>query len=156
MTALPPGHTPRTPSAADAAQTAAEAIRHLDHLTAPQAGYPGLDVPGDLYDTLGALTATAQRLNQTLDQLSRWVIEQGQAGRITTPGRTGATSDAVAALTDALDRAAQHVAATAGDVNAAWSASAVLAPAEPQRSPTGWQQGNSPDRHPGPDLGAGL
>lgn len=54
-------------SPAELADTAAEAIRALNHATLP--GTTSLTYPGDAYSTIGNLTLLGQRLPQALGQV---------------------------------------------------------------------------------------
>ena len=123
MSEHPPADAPT------AASTAAEAIRALNHLTANHAGDQGIRDPGDLYATLGGLTALVQRLDQTTTQLGGWAANAARQGRIATPAAPdprGALADAVGAMGDALQQAADSLRTAAGHLNTAWAASGQL------------------------------
>jgi hypothetical protein len=116
---------PFPPDARTAASTAAEAVRALNHLTAPHNGYPGIHGPDDLYATLGELTTLAQRLEQTLAQLSGWAANAACQGHVTV-ATSGGDSDqtpttTVAAFEESLDRAIERLRTAANDINVAWS-----------------------------------
>jgi hypothetical protein len=65
--------------AATAAQTAAEAIRTLNHLTLSGTGYSS---PGDVYAVLVELQTLAERLPQALSQAQEWLYREAEAGRV--------------------------------------------------------------------------
>ncbi|WP_331724051.1 hypothetical protein [Streptomyces erythrochromogenes] len=56
--------------------TAAEAIRDLNHLT------PDLQYPGDAYSTVANLSALAMRLPQALEQIAAFVKGLEEQGRL--------------------------------------------------------------------------
>ena len=102
------------------ARTAAEAIRGLNWLTGCQAG---LGQPSAAYDVIGALALAASRLPQALAQITGWLDQALEAGRLghdlgeDPAPATGAAgifiSDArmsAAALADDLSQAQQHLA----------------------------------------------
>lgn len=62
------------------ADTAAEAIRALNHATVPVADE--LDGPADVYDILGSLGQLGARLTQVLDQLAGFLDRELLAGRV--------------------------------------------------------------------------
>jgi hypothetical protein len=62
------------------AEAAAEAIRALNHAT--QGGAGGLGEPADAYTVLGHLATMAARLPQALDQLTRFLEAECDAGRL--------------------------------------------------------------------------
>ena len=63
-----------------AASAAAEAIRGLNHATAPAAA--GLGCPADAQAVLAALAMTAARVPQALAQLRRFLDTEVDAGRV--------------------------------------------------------------------------
>lgn len=67
-----------TPSGA--AETAAEALRTLNHLTlaAPSPGVPGWEDVGDIYRLLGDLRVVADRLPQVYDQVTTALERLGE------------------------------------------------------------------------------
>ena len=67
-----------TPSRA--AETAAEALRTLNHLTlaAPSPGMPGWKDVGDIYRLLGGLRVVADRLPQVYDQVTTALQRLGE------------------------------------------------------------------------------
>lgn len=69
-----------TPRPAESANTAAEAIRALNHATAPRAG--GLVFPSDAYDVLTDLAALAARLPQALRQVGAFLDGQCEHDRV--------------------------------------------------------------------------
>lgn len=62
------------------AETAAEAIRALNHATLP--GTSALTGPADVYDVLGELATLAARLPQALSQLQSFLDAETDAGRV--------------------------------------------------------------------------
>jgi hypothetical protein len=64
------------------AADAAENIRMLNLVTHPSSGWSGLDDPVDVYEILGALAALADRLQQTTNQLSRFLEYRLHAGHL--------------------------------------------------------------------------
>jgi hypothetical protein len=98
------------------ADDAAEAIRELNHRTRPASGE--LTYPADVAEILAALTAMTTRLPQLLDQLTGWLLDQHQAGRLRVDllaplpdaGRTvHATAVALTQATGALRRAGREI-----------------------------------------------
>jgi hypothetical protein len=69
----------RAPGAA--AETAAEAIRELNHLTI-FLDLGGYTHPADVADVLAQLTVAVQRMPQALDQAARWIENEQEAGRL--------------------------------------------------------------------------
>ncbi len=61
------------------ARTAAEAIRGLNWLTGSEAG---LGQPPAAYDVIGALALAASRLGQLLTQITGWLDQALEAGRL--------------------------------------------------------------------------
>ena len=61
------------------ARTAAEAIRGLNWLTGCEAG---LGQPSAAYDVIGALAMAASRLQQALAQITGWLDQALEAGRL--------------------------------------------------------------------------
>jgi hypothetical protein len=106
-------------SVVELAETAAQAIRCLNHLTR---GHQAFTEPAELSRLLAELTTMASGLPQLLDQLHRWLRHEHDAARLraddTDPGepvsraaaqltRAGQTAQN---LTAALDTAHQHLA----------------------------------------------
>jgi hypothetical protein len=122
---------PFPPDARSAASAAADAIRALNHLTAPHLDYPGLRDTDDLYATLGELTTLAQRLDQTVAQLARWAADAARDGCISSVSSAAAprqsTATTVALTRDNLRHAATGIRQAATGLNAAWSLSGYLA-----------------------------
>lgn len=89
----------RTPTPADAAESAAEALRTLNHLTlpAPSPGVPGWEDAGDIYRVLGELRALADRLPQTCDQLAAGLQRLGDRADWHTDDGTNEHPEAVVA-----------------------------------------------------------
>jgi hypothetical protein len=69
-----------TGDAARCADTAAEAVRALNHATVFTDG--GLTGPADVYDVLGSLAMLAARLPQALSQLQTFLAREQTAGRV--------------------------------------------------------------------------
>ena len=95
-----------TAEAARCADTAAEAIRALNHATVFTDG--GLTGPADVYDVLGSLAMLAARLPQALSQLQTFLTREQTAGRvqIVDGPHTGDPAAAVADVTRWLTCAA--------------------------------------------------
>jgi hypothetical protein len=72
-----PATTPATP--AEAAGSAAEAVRTLGHLTLSRTGYL---TPADVASVVGELAALAHRLPQVLDQAAGWLTRENEARAI--------------------------------------------------------------------------
>ncbi|MEV0785905.1 hypothetical protein AB0I52_23655 [Streptomyces sp. NPDC050423] len=68
-----------TPS--DFANTAAEAIRDLNHATQSIKGE--LTYPGDAYEVVASLKVLTQRLPQSFEQLSRFLRDLDESGAVT-------------------------------------------------------------------------
>ncbi|NEA59507.1 hypothetical protein G3I60_36440 [Streptomyces sp. SID13666] len=69
------------PSPRDLADTAAEAIRSLNHATLSTKGE--LTYPSDAYEVVAALTQLTQRLPQTFDQLAHFLGTLPKTGTVT-------------------------------------------------------------------------
>jgi len=106
-----------TQTAADLSDTAAEAIRGLNHATHPGNGAPGLTYPGDAYTTVANLKDLAGRLPQSFEQLLAFLDQLNAQGALrsdrndldaellqTSTALIDATAAALA-LRGALDRA---------------------------------------------------
>jgi hypothetical protein len=110
-----------TTGPAQLAEQAAEAVRALNYATLPGAG--GLVFPADAYETAGMLAVLAGRLPQALAQLSAFLQDQVNAGRVVIVAgqhagdpaaaisaarcRLGAAAAAAGQLQHALDAAQQ-------------------------------------------------
>lgn len=71
-------HSPaRTRALAD---LAADTARTLNYATMPGRG--GLTYPGDVYELLGALAQTAQRLPQLCNQIRDWLVAEQNASHL--------------------------------------------------------------------------
>lgn len=79
------------------AETAAEAIRALNHTTLP--GADGLVWPSDVCDVLGHLETLAARLPQALSQLETWLDAETENGRVVIVEGEHAGDPAAAAAT---------------------------------------------------------
>ena len=96
------------------AETAAEAIRALNHATLP--GTNELTGPADVYDTLGALATLTARLPQALAQLQAFLDSETDAGRVAIvdgehvgdPAAAAATAGHWTDTATAAARALQH------------------------------------------------
>ena len=86
-----------TVDAARCADTAAEAVRALNHATVFTDG--GLTGPADVYDVLGSLAILAARLPQALAQLQTYLAREQTAGRVQLVDGPH-TGDPAAALAD--------------------------------------------------------
>jgi hypothetical protein len=90
------------PTPAEAADTAAESVRALNHATLSGTGY---EWPSDVGAVLNALTVLAQRLPQALDQAGRWLEREHNAGRVGHDHGDALTFDAVDQALTCLDDA---------------------------------------------------
>jgi len=111
-----------TGEAARCADTAAEAVRALNHATVFTDG--GLTGPSDVYDVLGSLALLAARLPQALSQLQTYLAREQTAGRVQLVDgpRTGDPAAAIADVdqwltcaagsADTLHQALEHAHAT--------------------------------------------
>lgn len=63
------------------ADTAAEALRELNHAT--QGAKGELVYPGDAYDVVASLKMLTQRLPQSFEQLSRFLANLAESGAVT-------------------------------------------------------------------------
>lgn len=120
-----------------------EAVRGLNHTTAADSG---LRYASTVYSVLGAISTAADRLDQTLQQLKQFLIDEHQAGRLAHDDHHEPSS-ALAAAHLELDaaRAATHdLAFTTGSAQAAIGdihtipslAGAAAEPPAPTRVPT--------------------
>jgi hypothetical protein len=96
------------PPPAEAADTAAESVRALNHATLSGTGY---EWPSDVGAVLNALTVLAQRLPQALGQAGQWLEREHNAGRVGHDHGDALTFDAVDQALTSLDDA--HAAALA-------------------------------------------
>lgn len=91
------------PTVPELADTAAEAIRSVNHST------KNIEYPGDVYSTVANLKILAQRLPQTFEQLGGRLTQLGHDGHLRIePGRgdlADAQEETYAALRDAIDAA---------------------------------------------------
>ncbi|MGW1411954.1 hypothetical protein [Streptomyces sp. NPDC002403] len=69
------------PTPKDLADTAAEAIRSLNHATQSSKGE--LTYPGDAYEVVASLTVLTQRLPQSFEQLSHFLGGLAESGAVT-------------------------------------------------------------------------
>ncbi len=95
--------------AADAASQAAEALRLLNHLTAPASARRALAGPADAYQIVGTLTDVPSRLAQGLHQIASWLAYQQSAGLLDPTSHGGDPRTAVTAATWDLDVAADSL-----------------------------------------------
>lgn len=113
---------PKTP--AELADTAAEAIRALNHAT--MSTRPGWEYPADAYSVVGNLLAMVQRLPQLLEQTGAH-IEALAGGNHIRSTRGGNGAEEVAAALDALSRVSADAVAMAAALDTAHSALSPLA-----------------------------
>ena len=95
-----------TPGAA--AETAAEALRLVNHLTlaAPSCGTPGWSDAGDVYRLLGELRIVADRLPQVCDQIVSGLQQLGErSGWLADEGTTEHPDEVVSTAVEALKTA---------------------------------------------------
>jgi hypothetical protein len=121
---------PDGPHSADYTKEVADALREsvrvLNHATRNKAG---LEYPADAAAVIGALAAAAGGLEQTCHQISRWLSDEYEGGRMAewSEGRHG--GDVSAAITDAqvaLDHAITGARILAGHLNEAHQATSGL------------------------------
>jgi hypothetical protein len=103
---------------------AAERIRILNQVTHPSTGWSGLDDPVDVYEVLGALATLADQLQQTTNQLGRFLEYRLHGGQLTVNFGTYLDDPpaAVIAAADSLDQArvlAAEIAQLISDAQAA-------------------------------------
>jgi hypothetical protein len=128
----------RIGDAIDIAVEAAEKIRALNLVTHPSSGWSGLDDPVDVYEVLGALAALADRLQQTTNQLGRYLEYRLHGGHLAVHFGTyledppAAVTAAVASLDQARTLTAQ-LAQLISDAQAAVVAITPTANRDPQR-----------------------
>lgn len=128
------------------ATEAAEKIRVLNLITHPSSGWSGLDDPVDVYEVLGALATLTDRLQQTTNQLGRFLEYRLHGGHLAVTFGTylddprAAITAAVRSLDQARALAAQ-LAQLVSDAQAAVVAvtpsvvaESAAAPAEPEAS----------------------
>src|SRR5512135_2066809 len=89
------------PTPADTAETAAEAIRSLNHSTQGVGDQGALEYPAQVYGIIASLKVMAGRLPQLFDQLSAWLEHEQAAGRVGHDSGNAADSY-VATVTEAL------------------------------------------------------
>jgi hypothetical protein len=125
------------------AAEAAEKIRVLNLVTHPSSGWSGLDDPVDVYEVLGALATLVDRLQQTTNQLGRFLEYRLHGGQlaVTFGAYLEDPPAAVAAAIHALDQArvlTAQLAQLISDAQAAVVAVNPSAAAQPhQVHPTG-------------------
>jgi hypothetical protein len=114
-------------SVAELADSAAEAIRSLNHATFP--GTDGLQFPSDAYDVIASLGLLAARLPQLLGQLDHWLTRQVETGRVAVDGGdyAGDPQAAAAVASHWLDHARINAAALHHALDAAQQAVAYMA-----------------------------
>jgi hypothetical protein len=117
-------------SASGLATEAADAIRALVYATLPHEDAPGLHEPADVYETIAGLKLMAQRLPQAGRQVSGWLVDEYQAGRVAHDSRQDAERW-VAEVQDCLDGAMAAAGVMESMLNQAHTASAGLKAAEP-------------------------
>ena len=109
----------------DTLSAAAEAMRSANHQTLGANGTPGLEFPSDVYDAIGYLKVTAQRMPQLLRQLSLWLGEQNAAGKVAHDTRE-APGQYVADVRELLDAAEGYAGELEAILNRAHNASSGL------------------------------
>jgi len=89
-----------SPTPAEVVEEAAEALRHLNHLTlaAPSPGVPGWEDVCDVYRVLGELRFLADRLPQVCDQLAGSLQHLGGRAAWRTDDGTSRSPDEVVAI----------------------------------------------------------
>lgn len=83
------------------ATDAAEKVRVLNLVTHPSSGWSGLDDPVDVYEVLGALATLTDRLQQTTNQLGRFLEYRLHGGHLAVTFGTY-LDDPPAAITSAV------------------------------------------------------
>jgi hypothetical protein len=125
------------------AAEAAEKIRVLNLVTHPSSGWSGLDDPVDVYEVLGALVTLVDRLQQTTNQLGRFLEYRLHGGHlaVTFGAYLEDPPAAVAAATHALNQARELTAQLAQLISDAQAAVVAVNPsiaAQPRQfHPTG-------------------
>lgn len=116
-----------TADAGRCADTAAEAVRALNHTT--MSTDSGLSGPADVYDVLGSLAMLAARLPQALSQLHAFLARELAAGRVQlvdgphTGDPAAAVADVARQLTCATGNANQlHQALEQAHATLTWAA----------------------------------
>jgi hypothetical protein len=122
------------------AAEAAEKIRVLNLVTHPSSGWSGLDDPVDVYEVLGALATLVDRLQQTTNQLGRFLEYRLHGGQlaVTFGAYLEDPPAAVAAAIHALDQArvlTAQLAQLISDAQAAVVAVNPSAAAQPHQVP---------------------
>jgi hypothetical protein len=123
------------------ANSAADAIRVLNHTTLPADGSPGLRYPSDAYRTLGALSMLADRLPQALRQVASFLIRELQLDHVDVDGGAhggdpiGAIGAAASLLDEQAVRAARQLAAILDDAQQAIAFASYTGPDVEQASP---------------------
>jgi hypothetical protein len=131
------------PEPGSVAETAAEALRTLNHLTlaAPSEGAPGWGDVGDMYRLLGELRILVERLPQVLRQVAQHLERSADSYDVDDVApETSAVmvTRAVLALGDARDplrRAGEYIGAAQSDAAHLFTPSRVRVGARPPRSP---------------------
>lgn len=117
------------------AESAAEAVRTLNHLTlaAPSVGVPGWEDVGDLYRVLGELRLLAERVPQVLRQVATH-LEQSADSYEVDEGAPDSPSVTVAEAAVALGHAREHLRRAGESIGAAHSAAGHLYTPAPRRA----------------------
>lgn len=113
------------------AESAAEAVRTLNHLTLvhPSAGAPGWEDVTDLYRVLTEVMVLVDRLPQVFDQIARHLrFEVDRGGCRTDSGTDQVPMNLVARAVDGLSRAQEHGRALGEHLAVAQSAVSHFAP----------------------------
>jgi hypothetical protein len=108
----------------------AEAVRVLNHATGSHAA-EALEFPSDVDAVVQSLTEAAQRLPQLIEQLTQWLTEQRDAGRITVAygPYAGKVDEAMTQVEPWLDGAQEAAAALASELDGARQNTATFAAA---------------------------
>ena len=97
MTTIHLAGSPEPVRPQDHAETAAEAVRALNHATVRRGDPAGYVWPADLDAVIAALQLLVERLPQALEQTYGWLLDAQVAGRVghDTPGRKAEVAVAV-------------------------------------------------------------
>ncbi|MGW7658072.1 hypothetical protein ACWGMA_19455 [Streptomyces asiaticus] len=109
----------KTMTAAELSETAAEAIRQLNHATRAEGN--GLEYPGDAYSTVANLKTLVQRLPQTFEQITAFLADLHDGGHLRSDRGPNADDD-MASVKAALEWAADDARNLAECLDSAHSA----------------------------------
>ncbi|MFE6889974.1 hypothetical protein [Streptomyces sp. NPDC057694] len=104
----------------DLIRDAAEAVRTFNHRTFPGADRPGLVSVPEAYRVLGALTALAERLPQSFEQIDHALNAHYRRGHVSAD--YGTPAQHIATATASLREAEDYARGLAAALNRAWSA----------------------------------